>query len=116
MATTTMKPITTDLPNGPAAAALLAGGIGTSVFGLVTLFSEVSAPFGKLLNWYNPVGPLSGKSILGSLAFFVSWSVLSYLWRGKETNFNRIASIAIALLVIGLITTFPPFWHLFAAE
>jgi hypothetical protein len=113
---TTMKPATTELPNGPAAAALLAGGIGTSVFGLITFFSEVSAAFGKSLNWYNPVGPLSGKSILGTLAFFGSWAVLAYLWRGKETNFNRIATIALALLIIGLITTFPPFWRLFMSE
>ncbi len=113
---TTMKPATTELPNGPAAAALLAGGIGASVFGVITLFSELSAAFGKTLNWYNPVGPLSGKSILGTLVFFVSWAVLGFLWKGKETNFSRIATIALVLLVIGLITTFPPFWHLFIAE
>src|SRR5512141_1166988 len=116
MATTSMKPATTELPNGPAAAALLAGGIGASAFGVITLFSEVSAAFGKSLNWYNPVGPLSGKSILGTLAFFVSWTLLAYLWKRKETNFNRVATIALILLAVGLITTFPPFWHLFIAE
>ena len=113
---TTMKPASIELPNGPAAAALLAGGIGASVFGVITFFSEVSAAFGKSLNWYNPVGPLSGKSILGTLAFFASWAVLAFVWKGKETNFNRVATIAVILLVVGLITTFPPFWHLFIAE
>ena len=116
MATTSMKPASMELPNGPAAAALLAGGIGAAVFGLITFFSEISTPFGNSLNWDNPVGPLSGKSILGSVAFFLSWAVLAYVWKGKETNFSRIATIALILLVIGLITTFPPFWHLFASE
>jgi hypothetical protein len=111
-----MKPATTELPNGPAAAALLAGGIGAATFGVITLFSEIVAPFGNALNWINPVGPLSGKSILGTVAFFGSWAVLGSMWKGKEMDFNRIATIAIALLVLGLITTFPPFWHLFAAE
>lgn len=115
MAATSMKAASTEIPNGPAAAALLAGGIGTSVFGLITFFSEISAPFGKALNWYNPVGPLSGKSILGTVVFFGSWVVLGTMWKGKETNFSRIAMIALALLIVGLITTFPPFWHLFAA-
>jgi hypothetical protein len=116
MATTTIKPASTELPNGPAAAALLAGGIGAAVFGLLTLLSEVIAPFGNALNWVNPVGPLSGKSILGTLAFFGSWGILASMWKGREKDFNRIAAIALALLVIGLITTFPPVWHLFIGE
>ncbi len=110
------KSKTIELPNGPAAAALLAGGIGCAVFGVITFFSEVSAAFGKTLNWYNPVGPLSGKSILGTIAFFVAWGLLHFMWQGKETDFKRISTIAFVLLVVGLITTFPPFWHLFAAE
>jgi hypothetical protein len=31
----------------------------------------------------------------------------------KETDFARISSIAIALLLVGLLGTFPPFWELF---
>jgi hypothetical protein len=104
-----------ELPDGPAAAAMLAGGIGSAVFGLITLFSEVSAAFGKSLNWVNPVGPLSGKSMLGVAAFFVAWAILHYAWKDKDTNFSRISTIALALLVVGLIGTFPPFWHLFPA-
>lgn len=102
-----------ELPNGPVSAALLGGGIGSAIFGLLTLFSEVSASFGKSLNWVNPVGPLSGKSILGVTAFFVAWVVLHLMWKDKQTDFNRISTIALVLLVVALITTFPPFWHLF---
>jgi hypothetical protein len=103
-----------DKPNGPAAAALLAGGLGSAIFGLIVLFSEVNESFGQALNWYNPVGPLSGKSTLGILAFFLSWIVLNSMWKNREVNFNSISTIALILLAIGLIGTFPPVWHIFA--
>jgi uncharacterized membrane protein YdcZ (DUF606 family) len=101
-------------PNGPVAAALLAGGIGSAVLGLVTLIFELNdaSAFAKSLNWYNPVGGLSGKSSLGIIAFFLAWVILHFIWKDKETDFTRISSISIALLLVGLLGTFPPFWHL----
>ena len=103
-------------PNGPVAAALLAGGIGSAVLGFVTTGSEASESFAQSLNWMNPVGPLSGKVITTIIAFFISWLVLHFLRRGKEVAFGRIATVALVLLGIGLLLTFPPFFELFAAE
>ncbi|KAF0108060.1 MAG: hypothetical protein FD146_1074 [Anaerolineaceae bacterium] len=99
-------------PNGPVAAALLAGGIGSAVLGLATISVEASAAIKTALNWYNPVGSLMGKSSLGIIAFFLSWVILNTIWKGKETNFSRIAAIALVLVAVGLIFTFPPVWHL----
>jgi hypothetical protein len=99
-------------PNGPVAAALLAGGIGSAVLGLMTFGAEASEVIKNLLNWYKPVGPLMGKSSLGILAFFLTWAILNSLWRGKEVNFNRIATVALVLVTIGLIFTFPPVWSI----
>jgi hypothetical protein len=106
--------IPNDKPNGPVAAALLAGGIGSAVFGLIVLFSELSESFGAALNWYNPVGALSGKSTLGIAAFFITWAVLHAMWKDKEINFSSVSTTALVLLAIGLLGTFPPFWHLFS--
>lgn len=102
--------------NGPVSAALLAGGIGAAAFGLITLVYELNdtSDFAKSLSWYKPTGGLSGKSTLGVITFFVAWAILHYIWKGKETNFTLISSIAIALLVVGLVGTFPPVWHLLA--
>lgn len=97
-------------PNGPVAAALLAGGIGSAVLGLATLAVEASEVVKNSLNWFKPVGPLMGKSSLGIIAFVLAWVILNYVWKGKETNFTRIATIAMVLVVIGLILTFPPVW------
>lgn len=106
-----------DKPNGPVAAALLGGGIGSAVFGLITLFSALSDSFAQALNWYNPSGPLSGKSILGVASFFIAWAVLHSVWKGKEVNnFNSISTAALVLLAVGLLGTFPPVWHLFSSE
>jgi len=112
---TTYNTLTEEKPNGPVAAALLAGGIGSAVLGLVTFAFELNdkSAFAKSLNWYKPVGGLSGKSTLSIIAFFVAWAVLHYIWKDKNTDFARISSISIGLLVVGLIGTFPPVWALF---
>lgn len=99
-------------PNGPVAAALLAGGIGSAVLGIATLASEASESVGAFLKWYKPAGPLSGKSTLAIIAFALSWVILNYVWKGKETNFTRIATTAMVLFAIGLILTFPPVWEI----
>lgn len=111
----TMTKEFTEKVNGPAAAALLAGGIGSAAMGLITLIYEINdkSAFAKSMTWYKPVGGLSGKSMWAIIIFFVSWAILHYLWKDKDTNFARISSIAIALLIVGLLGTFPPIWHLF---
>ena len=113
MATQTISP-TTDLPNGPVAAALVAGGIGATAIGLLTVLAEASTGIKNALNWYNPVGPLTGKALLGVIIYFVAWAVLHFMYRGKNVNFTRAAALGLALLGVGLITTFPPFFDLFA--
>jgi hypothetical protein len=104
----------TNKPNGPVSAALLAGGIGSAVLGLGTLIYELAdkSAFAKAMVWSKPVGGLSGKSSLGILAFLLSWVILHFVWKDKDTNFARISSISIALLVVGLLGTFPPVWNL----
>jgi hypothetical protein len=104
-----------DKPNGPVAAALLAGGIGSAVLGVVTFTNMVmpTSAFSQWLVWYSPVGSLSGKSSLAIISFLLAWAVLGLLWRRQEMRFGRIAVISFILLAIGLIGTFPPFWLLF---
>ena len=105
-----------DKPNGPVAASLLAGGIGAATLGVLTTLAEASAGFAQSLAWIQAVGPLTGKALLSVIVFFIAWLFLHLLFRGKEVNFNRIVSISMLLLVIGLLGTFPPFFELFAAE
>jgi hypothetical protein len=123
MATQTKTPATlaatvleADLPNGPVAAALVAGGIGCAAIGLLTTLAEASVTIKDSLNWYNPVGPLTGKTLLGVIIFALAWGVLGFMYRGKNVNFARASALSFTLLAVALITTFPPFFELFAAE
>jgi hypothetical protein len=102
-------------PNGPVSAALLAAGIGSAALGLLTFIYELNdkSAFATSMTWSKAVGGLSGKSGWAIIAFFVAWAILHYLWKDKDTDFARISTIAFVLLAIGLIGTFPPFWHLF---
>lgn len=104
-----------DKPNGPVAAALLAGGIGCAVLGVVTFANQVmpTSAFSQWLVWYKPVGALAGKSSVTIIIFLLAWAVLGLLWRRQEMRFGRIAVISFVLLAVGLIGTFPPFWLLF---
>ncbi|MCL5677610.1 MAG: hypothetical protein M1602_07115 [Firmicutes bacterium] len=104
------------LPNGPAAAAILAGGIGTAWYGLLVILAESVKNIGNLLNFYKPSGPLSGKTTVGVLGFLLIWAVLHNLWKGKDVEIEKVWTVSLALIVIGLVLTFPPVFLFFAGE
>src|SRR5665809_47795 len=67
-----------------AAAVILASGVGTFVLGLFTTLNEASSDINDFLGFSDDVGPLSGKTIISTAAFFVAWAVLAYIWRRRE--------------------------------
>jgi hypothetical protein len=105
-----------DKPFGPVAAALLAAGIGALVLGILTTWAEASATFADNLNWHDPVGPLSGKTILSSASFFVAWAILAIVLRGKDPAPGPVFTLTAILVLLGLLGTFPTFFDLFAPD
>lgn len=106
-----------DKPDGPGAAAILAAGIGIFVLGLLTTLNEVSEGIHSFLDAFDGdggVGPLSGKTILATVAFFVSWAILWGLWRNKGIDIKRIFWIGLGLGVAGTVLMFPPVFQAFA--
>ena len=106
-------------PDGPGAAAMMAAGIGIFVTGLFTVLSEASVPIHdwlESLEFGRGVGPLAGKTILGSVGFFASWLVLGMAWRTKELDLRRWFWIALALGVVGAVLMFPPVFQAFTVE
>jgi uncharacterized membrane protein len=89
---------------------MVAAGAGTFVLGLFTLLNELSTGVNKLLNAFDTggVGPLSGKSILASIAFIVVLGALWALWRDKDVDLKKMFWIGIGLGVVGALLTFPP--------
>jgi len=101
------------IPNGPGAAAILAAGIGCAAVGILAFAAEASRPFANMLNFYNPTGPLSGKTTVAVIVWLLSWFVLNRLWRTKTVAMEKVNWAAFILLGIGFLLTFPPFWAIF---
>lgn len=106
----------TETPDGPAAAAILSSAIGSLAIGLMTTGAEISAGLKAALNVYDPVGPLGGKTLVGVIAWAISWGVLHNMWKNQDVGFARRFRLSLWLLAIGFVLTFPPFFELFAAE
>jgi hypothetical protein len=105
-------------PDGPGVAAMLAAGIGILVLGLFTVLAEVSEGLKdwlESLEFGRGVGPLAGKTLMGSLAFAVSWIVLGIVLKDKEVDMRRWFWVAFALGVLGAIMMFPPVFEAFAS-
>src|SRR5512143_2123707 len=96
------------IKNGPAAAALLAGGIASVAYGIIIVLSEGIPAFGTALNWYNPAGPLSGKTTLAVIIWLILWAILGNQWKDKDVNFQSTSTTALVLLVVGFLLTIPP--------
>lgn len=106
-------------PNGPVAAAFLAAGLGSLVLGIFTLINEVSPPINGFLKFDvnfgigSGVGPLSGKVVLGVVAYAISWVVLHLRLKGREVNFRNAFIVALILVGLGFALTFPPVFKAF---
>ena len=107
---------TRNIRNGTAAAAILAAGVGCFVTGVMTTGAEMSASLKTALTWSAAVGPLSGKTIVGVIAWLVAWVVFHFMWNDKDVDFRPTYYFALALVALGFLFTFPTFFGAFAAE
>jgi len=103
------------LNNGLVAAALLAGGIGAFMVGLMTVLTEISSAIKTAIIFYKPAGPLSGKTTIAVIVWLVVWVILGTQWKNKDVSFDKVAIAAFIFLAMGLLFTFPPFFLLFGA-
>jgi hypothetical protein len=105
-----------DRPEGPISAAIIAGGIGALALGVVTSLAEASTRVADGLEWSKRVGPLSGKTIVAVLVWLVAWGVLHLVYRNRPLETRVALIIALVLIALGVLGTFPKFFQLFAAE
>jgi hypothetical protein len=103
--------------NGPAAAAMLGAGLGSATLGLMIVLVEASPHwFKNWLNFYNPVGPLSGKTIIAVAVYAISWLVMGMALRGKNVRLGRWVTATFVLIALGILFTFPPIYQLFTRQ
>ena len=103
-----------DKPEGPVAAAVLAAGVGALALGILTTLAEASTGFKDFLNFYDPVGPLSGKTIGAVVVWLVAWGVLHLRYRDKAIESRKALTVALILVALGVLGTFPIFFQAFA--
>lgn len=107
-------PASTDLP-GSAAAALIASGVGSVVFGVAIVTAEASKTAKTVLAMGTSAGSLSGKALACAVAFFLTWAVLHAVIGRRPVSTRSTLWWTGGLIVAGLLLTFPPVFQLFAA-
>ncbi|MBB5157520.1 hypothetical protein [Saccharopolyspora phatthalungensis] len=107
---------TADKPEGAISAAILAAGVGATALGIVTVLAAASTSAAGWLQWSAAVGPLSGKTTVAVLCWLVSWALLHVALRNRPTETRPALTIALILIGLGVLGTFPSFFELFAVE
>jgi hypothetical protein len=101
-------------PEGPISAAILAAGVGALALGLLTTLAEASTTVKDWLQWSDVVGPLSGKVIVTVLVWLVAWILLHLALRRRVYETRYALTIALILIGLGALGTFPTFFLAFA--
>jgi hypothetical protein len=96
------------LTNGPAAAAILSAGLGCALVGILSFAGDASDAIGRMLNFYNPTGTLSGVTTVAIAGWLVAWALLNRAWQKQTVPMVRIMVGAFGLLAVGFVLTFPP--------
>ncbi len=105
-----------DKPEGPVAAALIAGGVGCAALGFLTTLAEANAGAKSWLEWNARVGPLSGKTGMAVIVWLVAWVALHFGLRKRSVDLSKVFVIGLVLVGLGLLGTFPTFFQAFASE
>jgi uncharacterized membrane protein len=108
-----MNKFSSEVATGEAAAAVLAAGIGIFMLGVLTTLKASAQAIKNLLAFYPPTGPLSGQTTVAVAVWLLAWAVLHFIWKEQEVNFRKIFIIALILIVLGFLGSFPPLFEVF---
>jgi hypothetical protein len=101
---------------GRVASTLVAAGVACAAFGLAVLLAESSETISAALTLSSPVGPLSGKAVAAVAIYVVVWSALHLAWRRRQIGLVRVSWWTCALVLVGLLATFPPVYGVVAGH
>jgi hypothetical protein len=101
------------LMNGSGAAAVLAAGIGSFALALLAVAGDKSVAIKNSLVFYKPTGVLSGVTTVAILIWIFTWGILEWRWRKRTVAAGRIIAVALSLLGVAILLTFPPIADLF---
>jgi hypothetical protein len=99
--------------NGSGAAAILAAGIGCFTLAVLACAGDKSAMVKNSLILYRPTGQLSGVTTAAILIWLLTWGILGWRWRNRAVAVGRVSAVALTLLGLSLLLTYPPIVDLF---
>jgi hypothetical protein len=99
-------------PNGAGAAAVFAAGAGSFLLAVFAILADKVAPIKSLMNLYKPTGPLSGVTTCAIVGWLAVWLILHRRWHWRCIP-ARVTTIALVLLFLSFLLTFPPIADLF---
>jgi hypothetical protein len=108
-----MTTIGEEMTNGSGAAAILSAGVGTAALGVLAVLGDKSAAVKGWMIFYKPTGPLSGVTTVAILIWLGCWGLLEWRWRKRSVAVGRVCLVALGLLGVGVLLTFPPVGDLF---
>ena len=111
--TSTSTPDAKAMTNGSGAAAVLSAGVGSFSLAVLAIAADKSPAIKSLMNIYHPTGPLSGVTTTAIFVWLMLWIVLEWRWRDRKLAMGPIGGIALVLLALSLLLTFPPIADLF---
>jgi len=101
------------LTNGSGAAAILSADIGFFALAVLAIAGDKSTHIKSFLVFYKPTGPLSGVTTTAILIWLFTWGILDWRWRNRTVAVGRTNAVALILLGLSLLLTFPPVVDLF---
>jgi len=101
---------------GKAQAAVVAAGVGSAAVGVFTTLAAMSPWLNNVLNVYDPVGPLSGKTTLAVIVWLIAWYALARRWNARPPVMKSALVATFVLIGVGFVGTFPLFFELFTAH
>ena len=101
------------LPSGSGAAAILSAGIACFSLAVLAILGDKLSALKTPLTFSKPTGPLSGVTTVALLIWLLVWVILEVSWRRKTVAVARVSIVALILLGLGFLLTFPPIADLF---
>ena len=96
------------LPTGPGAAAILAAGIGSLALGVLALAADAFHAINVVLRFFPPAGALSGVTTCTIVIWLAVWVWLARRWGQRDVALLPVTLGAGAMVLAGLLLTFPP--------
>jgi hypothetical protein len=94
--------------NGSGAAAVLAAGIGAFALSVLAVAADRISAVQHAMVFYRPTGPLSGVTTSAVGIWLIVWFALHRAWRDRTVALRPVGVLALTLLALSLLLTFPP--------